>query len=85
MEVVKDGDIGRATCWLPPEYIGSTVYVYPCLHHDMEAVVELTNEQIIEFMRVGLRHAEYSNSGPTVNEIREGLRAALATHPTERK
>lgn len=46
-----------------------------------QPAADWTNEQCVEFMRVGLRHARYSkdsNSGPLVGEIREGARAANA-------
>ncbi|WP_038616613.1 hypothetical protein [Dyella jiangningensis] len=34
MRVNKSGEVGHASCWLDPSFIGKTVYVYAELHHD---------------------------------------------------
>jgi hypothetical protein len=55
-------------------------------------VAEWTDEQCMRFMSVGLRHVKYAgddNAGPTFNEIRQGVRAALEAetdeHPTSER
>jgi hypothetical protein len=50
------------------------------------SVADWTDEQCIRFMCVGLRHVQYDpeykgRAGPTVDEIRQGVRAAMESAP----